>query len=270
MILQLILFIGVYMNLGSIGEKLGGGDAVRQIDQKKKEVDRKVIHKAKEKGKLAGRTVKAVATQGKSEVSRVVSEKSKGRNPSDLTRKVNMVGKNEEKTVDKQSGKQTNLYSMRKNTGMSESYAKDSEQAVKMQQSSDEKKKDARKDKSNSEVSQMIKREGTDKTEQKEKKLANMNLAYEGKEKAKVSSISDVSKATEKKNIPSRDKKLSSMNGVYEPQDNLKNLKDTVRKENMTTGKVEKKGYANMKGVHDISSEKISHGKMNNSGTKKE
>ena len=270
MILQLILFIGVYMNLGSIGEKLGVGDAVRQIDQKKKEVDRKVIHKAKEKGKLAGRTVKAVATQGKSEVSRVVSEKSKGRNPSDLTRKVNMVGKNEEKTVDKQSGKQTNLYSMRKNTGMSESYAKDSEQAVKMQQSSDEKKKDARKDKSNSEVSQMIKREGTDKTEQKEKKLANMNLAYEGKEKAKVSSISDVSKATEKKNIPSRDKKLSSMNGVYEPQDNLKNLKDTVRKENMTTGKVEKKGYANMKGVHDISSEKISHGKMNNSGTKKE
>ena len=268
MILQLVLFIGVYMNLGSIGEKLGGGNAIRQVDQKKKEVERKVIHKAKEKGKMAGRTVKAVATQGKSEVSRVVSEKSKGRNSSDLTKKANMVGKSEEKSVDKQSRKQTNLYSMRKNTGMSESYVKDSEQAVKMQQSSDEKKKDAKKDKSNSEVSRIIKREGTDTAEQKEKKLASMHSAYENKEK--VSSSSDVSKATEKKNIPSMDKKLSSMNGVYESKENLKNLKGTVRQENISAGKEEKKGYASMKGVHDISTEKISHGKMNNSGTKKE
>lgn len=270
MILQLILFIGVYMNLGSIGEKLGGGNAIRQVDQKKKEVERKVIHKAKEKGKLAGRTVKAVATQGKSEVSRVVSEKSKGRDSSNLTKKANMVGKNEEKTVNKQSGKQTNLYSMRKNAGVSENYAKDSEQAVKMQQSSDEKKKDAKKDKSNSEVSRIIKREGNDKSEQKEKKLASMHSAYEDKEKGKVSSASDVSKATEKKNLPSMDKKLSSMNGVYESKENLKNLKGTVRQENISAGKEEKKGYASMKGVHDISTEKISHGKMNNSGTKKE
>ena len=270
MILQLVLFIGVYMNLGSIGEKLGGGNAIRQVDQKKKEVERKVIHKAKEKGKMAGRTVKAVATQGKSEVSRVVSEKSKGRNSSDLTKKANMVGKSEEKTADKQSGKQTNLYSMRKNTGMSESYVKDGEQAVKMQQTSDEKKKDAKTDKSNSEVSRMVKREGTDKSEQKEKKLASMQSAYEDKEKDKVSSSSDVSKVTEKKNLPSMNKKLSSMNRDYESKENLKNLKGTVRQDNMATGKADKKNYASMKKMHNISSEKISHGKMNNASTKKE
>ena len=271
MILQLVLFIGVYMNLGSIGEKLGGGNAIRQVDQKKKEVERKVVHKAKEKGKMAGRTVKAVATQGKSEVSRVVSEKSKGRNnSSDLTKKANMVGKSEEKTADKQSGKQTNLYSMRKNTGMSESYVKDGEQAVKMQQTSDEKKKDAKTDKSNSEVSRMVKREGTDKSEQKEKKLASMQSAYEDKEKDKVSSSSDVSKVTEKKNLPSMNKKLSSMNRDYESKENLKNLKGTVRQDNMATGKADKKNYASMKKMHNISSEKISHGKMNNASTKKE
>ena len=271
MILQLVLFIGVYMNLGSIGEKLGGGNAIRQVDQKKKEVERKVVHKAKEKGKMAGRTVKAVATQGKSEVSRVVSEKSKGRNnSSDLTKKANMVGKSEEKTADKQSGKQTNLYSMRKNTGMSESYVKDGEQAVKMQQTSDEKKKDAKTDKSNSEVSRMVKREGTDKSEQKEKKLASMQSAYEDKEKDKVSSSSDVSKVTEKKNLPSMNKKLSSMNRDYESKENLKNLKGTVRQDNMATGKADKKNYASMKKMHNISSEKIWHGKMNNASTKKE
>ena len=220
---------------------------------------------------MAGRTVKAVATQGKSEVSRVVSEKSKGRNnSSDLTKKANMVGKSEEKTADKQSGKQTNLYSMRKNTGMSESYVKDGEQAVKMQQTSDEKKKDAKTDKSNSEVSRMVKREGTDKSEQKEKKLASMQSAYEDKEKDKVSSSSDVSKVTEKKNLPSMNKKLSSMNRDYESKENLKNLKGTVRQDNMATGKADKKNYASMKKMHNISSEKISHGKMNNASTKKE
>ncbi|WP_461868063.1 CD3337/EF1877 family mobilome membrane protein [Faecalimonas sp.] len=271
MILQLVLFIGVYKNLGNIGEKLGGGEAIRKVDEKKRAVEKKVVHKAKEKGKMATRTVKAVATHGKSEVSRMVSEKSKGKNTGDLTRKANMIRNSEEKKIDKQLGKETSFYSMQRKMGMSEGYTKENEekrQTMKTQKNSEtEKKNPESKSKNTPEVTQMVKREGVDKKLPKEKKLSSMNQIYVNKEKEEVSKLPNVKENT----LP--EKKLSSRNKIYERKENLKDAKDTTSygKKEMLKGK--EKGLASINNVQTASSKSsnlVSREKSNHMNTKKE